>query len=50
MRRAGVPQVVRMKITGHKTDSMDRRYGIVDTEDIELARGLMERLGRAGEK
>jgi len=46
MRRAGVPQVVRMKITGHKTDSMDRRYGIVDTEDIELARGLMERLGR----
>lgn len=50
MRRAGVPQVVRMKITGHKTDSMDRRYGIVDTEDIELARGLMERLGRVGEK
>jgi integrase len=46
MRRAGVPQVVRMKITGHKTDSMDRRYGIVDTEDIELARRLMEGLGK----
>ena len=46
MRRAGVPQVVRMKITGHKTDSMDRRYGIIDTEDIELARRLVEKLGK----
>jgi integrase len=43
MRRAGVPQVVRMKISGHKTDSMERRYNIVDTEDISIAKELLER-------
>jgi len=43
MRRAGVPQVVRMRITGHRTDSMERRYNIVDIEDIKTARQLMER-------
>jgi integrase len=42
MRRAGVPQVVRMKISGHKTDSMERRYNIVDGDDISIAKGLME--------
>lgn len=43
MRRAGVPQVVRMKISGHKTDSMERRYNIVDTEDLSIAKDLLER-------
>ena len=43
MRRAGVPQVVRMRITGHRTDSMERRYNIVDTDDIRSAKALMER-------
>ncbi len=43
MRRAGVPQVVRMKISGHKTDSMERRYNIVDAEDLSLAKVLLER-------
>jgi integrase len=43
MRRAGVPQVVRMKISGHKTDSMERRYNISDLEDLNIARELMER-------
>lgn len=42
MRRAGVPQVVRMKISGHKTDSMERRYSIVDGDDISIAKRLME--------
>jgi integrase len=43
MRRSGVPQVVRMRITGHRTDSMERRYNIVDIEDIKSAKELMER-------
>jgi integrase len=43
MRRAGVPQVVRMKISGHKTDSMERRYNIVDAEDLTVAKALLER-------
>jgi len=30
MLAAGVPQAVAMKITGHRTDSMFRRYAIVD--------------------
>lgn len=48
MRRAGVPQVVRMKISGHKTDSMERRYNIVDAEDLSIARELMERRKKKG--
>ena len=43
MRRAGVPQVVRMRISGHRTDSMERRYNIVDIEDIQSAKELMQR-------
>ena len=43
MRRAGVPQVIRMKISGHKTDSMEHRYNIVDTEDLGIAKEFMER-------
>ncbi|MBY0504442.1 MAG: tyrosine-type recombinase/integrase [Bryobacteraceae bacterium] len=43
MRRAGIPQVVRMKISGHKTDSMERRYNIVDAEDLSVAKELLER-------
>ena len=42
MRRAGIPQVIRMKISGHKTDSMERRYNIVDAEDLSIAKQLME--------
>jgi integrase len=43
MRRSGVPQVVRMRISGHRTDSMERRYNIVDIEDIQSARELMQK-------
>jgi len=50
MRRAGVAQVVRMRITGHRTDSMERRYNIVDIEDIRSAKGLMERMVGRNEK
>jgi integrase len=43
MRRAGVPQVIGMKISGHKTDSMERRYNIVDADDINIAKEFMQR-------
>jgi integrase len=42
MRRAGVPQVLRMKISGHATDSMERRYNIVDDDDLDIAKRFME--------
>jgi integrase len=42
LRRAGVPQIVRMKISGHKTDSMERRYSIVDAEDFAQAKAAMK--------
>jgi integrase len=37
LRRAGVGPDVGMKITGHETDSMWRRYSIVTEGDIERA-------------
>jgi integrase len=43
MSRDGVPQVIRMKISGHKTDSMERRYNIADDEDMAVAKEFMER-------
>lgn len=49
MRRAGVPQVIRMKISGHKTDSMERRYNIVDADDLSIAKEFMERRMKASQ-
>lgn len=50
MRRAGVPQVVRMRITGHRTDSMERRYNIVDMDDIRAAKELIQQRAQAEEE
>lgn len=37
LRRAGVPEEVVMKITGHSTNTMFKRYGIVDSGDVRKA-------------
>ncbi len=45
MKRAGVPRSVAMKLTGHKTESVYRRYAIVDKA---MLREGAEKLGRLG--
>ena len=42
--RAGVQQAIAMKITGHKTDSIFRRYLIVDEELLAEATGAVAEL------
>lgn len=37
MIKAGVPQIVAMRITGHETDHVFRRYAIADEEQKRLA-------------
>jgi hypothetical protein len=38
-----------MKISGHKTDSMERRYNIVDADDLGIAKEFMERSMKAAQ-
>jgi integrase len=40
--RAGVPRAVAMQITGHKTESVYRRYYIVDAADVRMAGAMLE--------
>lgn len=42
MVKEGVPQTVAMKISGHKTDAVFRRYAIVSDEDIREASRRVE--------
>lgn len=37
LERAGVPRSVAMKMTGHKTESVYRRYAIVSESDLREA-------------
>jgi integrase len=36
LERAGVPRSVAMKLTGHKTESVYRRYAIADDRDLRV--------------
>lgn len=49
MRDRGVPQGVRMAIMGHLTPSMDHRYGIVDSANLDTAREKMSPRKAKGE-
>jgi integrase len=37
LERAGVPRSIAMKLTGHKTESVYRRYAIADDRDLRVA-------------
>lgn len=46
MERQGVPRSVATKLTGHKTESVYRRYAIVSDADLRAAAGKLS--GEAG--
>lgn len=48
MERAGIPRSVAMAISGHKTESVYRRYAIVSESDLRDAGAKLERFMKAG--
>ena len=41
MRKAGMDQKMRMQISGHRTDSMEKRYNILVADDVKDSTKLM---------
>jgi hypothetical protein len=50
MERAGVPRSVAMAISGHRTESVYRRYDIVADSDLQAAAQKMEQYQRQQEQ
>lgn len=50
LRRAGVPESVAMKISGHKTREVFERYNIVDAADVQRAMKALDEFQRAEER
>ena len=50
MERAGIPRGVAMAITGHRTESVYKRYDIVSTGDIDSAKQKLTEFGKLGQK
>ena len=48
LERAGVPRSVAMKLTGHKTEAVYRRYAIVAKSDLEEGVAKLAKLHQAG--
>jgi hypothetical protein len=49
MRRAGISQVIRIKISGTRPTAMERRYNIVDADELQMAKELLRNRRRTPE-
>ena len=48
--RAGVPKSIAMKMTGHKTDSVFRRYDIASPDDLRVAADALNAAARKADR
>jgi integrase len=48
LERAGVPRSVAMRLVGHKTESVYRRYAIADDRDLRVAVERLDRIAASG--